>query len=268
MMKQASYIMTYRESDGKRRENLLTVLRWLVAQSGIEVIVVEQDRFPRLEGDLPHPECKRVFAYNPHGFNKSWGLNVGFHLASTAILGFADADVIIGGNFDQAIGLCAGGYQAVKPYRRLIDLTDAESVTVRKGNFGFSPQRGKQSARNREDQHEHIVFCGGVFFVRREAFVRMGAWDERFVGWGGEDDAMTYKLERLRISAVELDESAALHLWHPRTRATTYDQPCYEPNCALLRDYPRLTDAELHRLGEVQLSLMGNPDKHRPPAWN
>jgi len=265
-MKQASYIITWRESaDADRRANLLTVLAWLARTPELEVIVVEQDDAPHLDDKLPDPHSKYIFAYNPGPFNKGWGFNVGVRQASTSIFAFGDADVIVEGALAQCIAHCQQGYRAVKPYRRLLDLTSEETAVVRTGDFDFEPPRPADvAARNREPKGEFVVFCGGLFFIRSDAFRHLGGWDERFVGWGGEDDAMTYKLERARLSAVELDERPALHLWHRRTAETTSGQPFYAANRALLDDYRRYSDAQLRRMADLQLQVVGSREKYRP----
>ena len=263
--KQASYIITWREnSDSDRRANLLTVLAWLARVSELEVIVVEQDAIPRIQEALPDAGCKWIFAYNPGPFNKSWGFNVGVRYCSTPILGFGDADLIVDGVLAQCIAYCARGIQTLKPYRRLIDLTPEETAIVRGGNYGFQPSRSEASAPNREPRGEFVVFGGGLFFMRTDAFRQVGGWDERFVGWGGEDDAMTYKIERSRLSAVELDEHPAIHLWHRRSPEATSGQPAYADNCALLAAYRHYTDPQLRRLADVQLQMCGRREKYRP----
>jgi len=262
---EATVILTYRENaTPDRRENLFAVLAWLAQTPGYEVIVVEQDALPRLSGDLPHPNCRVVFAYNPGPFNKAWGLNIGARNAESQVLIFNDADVIAHGMLSMSVALCQNNYCFVKPYRRLVDLTPGETAQVRIGHHDFMPERNADELPNRGGVAEVIVLCGGLFLIRRDAFAHLGGWDERFRGWGGEDDALTYKVQRSRLSTVELDERPALHLWHPRSAETTSGQPFYRSNCDLLARYRRYTDPELRRLSEVQMQMMGHREKYRP----
>ena len=263
-MTPATYILTYREGQTPhRRANLDAVLAWLARIPLVNVIVVEQDTLPTLTSALPHPQSTIVFAYNPGPFNKSWGLNVGARYSQTPLLGFGDGDVIVGEALLQSYQLLERGVEAVKPYRRLIDLTDEESAPVRAGDFDRSPVRDSGQT-DRSGIGERLVFAGGSFVIRRQAFFSLGGWDERFRGWGGEDDALSYRIERSRLACTELDIAPALHLWHPRQRETTFDQPHYAANARLVADYPRYADAQLERLAEVQMQLNGNIDKYRP----
>lgn len=264
LMQKVGYILTWREGeDASRRANLFAVLAWLAQHPQFEPILVEQDSVPRLGGGLPHPGCKHVFAYNPGPFNKSWGLNVGFRHSAHAWLAFADADIVFGAALDATLEHLEKGYWTIKPYRRLIDLDEAESARVRGGEFDFVPDRD-DAKPNREGAGEHIVFAGGVFLIARAAFVRMGGWDERFRGWGGEDDAFSYRLERARIPGIELDSRPAVHLAHPRTPEATFGQPHYAANRALLEGYRHLEDPQLERFSEIQMQIVGNRGKYRP----
>lgn len=263
-MQKIPYILTWRDGeDASRRANLFAVLEWLAGYPQFDPVLVEQDSVPRLDGGLPHPACRHVFSYNPGPFNKSWGLNVGFRHVQGMWIAFADADIVLGDALGGAIEHLDKGYQALKPYRRLIDLDEAESARVRGGEFDFVPDR-RGAAPNREGDGEHIVFAGGVFMIAHAAFLRLGGWDERFRGWGGEDDAMSYRIERARLPALELDTRPALHLAHPRSQATTFGQPHYAANCALLESYRRLEDPQLERFSEIQGTVIGNRDKYRP----
>ena len=264
----ASCILTYRgeagDGDGARRRNLDAVLARLARSPAIEVIVVEQDDLPRLSGTLPHPAVRRVFAHNRGPFNKGWGFNVGARHASGGELAFCDADVLIGASLDKALQLCARDYAMAKPYVRLIDLSRADTLALRAGTLPSVTADPRHAGR--EAIGEALPLCGGLFAIRRTAFAHLGGFDERFVGWGGEDDAMTIKVERARLSCVELDDEPALHLWHPRPRARTTGQPHYAQNVALLAAYRSYADAEMSRLAEVQWQVCGNVRKYQPVA--
>jgi len=266
-MPPASVIMTYRGAgDPLRQANLAAVLAWWARYPELELILVEQDDAPRLAGPLPHPTVRTLFAYNPAAFNKSWGLNLGARHAQSAWLLFTDADLIVGEALRAALTQTASGVQAVKPYRRLVDLTPAQSERVRGGDWDFVPDPVPGSAPDREGLGERLAFAGGMILLARGAFLALGGWDERFRGWGGEDDALSYRLERARLPAIELDLRPAVHLHHARPAASPQAQPHYAGNLDLLRRYREYSDAELARMAEVQRQWLGEPDKYRPRA--
>lgn len=265
-MQALSYLITYRESgSSERRENLFAVLRWLAQWPEIEVVVIEQDSVPRLDRNLPQTRGGVGLAYNPGAFNKAWGLNVAARIARGSLLALADADLIVPRALPEAAGRCSLGH-AVKPYRSIVDLTAEESGRVRAGEWSFAPPRAAGAPPSREGHGEQIVFAGGLFVIHREAYLQLGGFDERFVGWGGEDDAMSVKLRRAGVALSEIGDEPALHLWHPRSRESTLGQPHYAANRALLADYATYSDAEFTRLCEVQRQTMGNRHKYRPAA--
>ena len=55
---------------------------------------------------------------------------------------------------------------------------------------------------------------------QRQVLARLGGWDERFLGWGAEDDAMDIKVHRSGLRGVILKGSPGFHLAHRRAGAT------------------------------------------------
>lgn len=255
-----SYLMTYRENASPARlRNLETVLATLALQPELEVIVVEQDTMARLDADTLQG-ARGVFVYNAGPFNKSWGLNVAARAASSPHLIFGDADVLLPDGLAATLALLAQGVMVVKPYRRLFDLTATQTDALDEGQLPDAATLAAQPG-DRAVLGEHLVLCGGVFGIQAHYFAGIGGWDERFVGWGGEDDALTMKIQRLRPSVHEVN-ALALHLHHPRAAAA---HPHYASNLALLDQYRQLPDVVLLRLFELQKQMAGNPAKYSPP---
>lgn len=260
-----TYILTYREDgSAERRLNLAAVLTWLSTLPDVRVVVVEQARSPSPPLQLP-AGTQWIFCFNPGPFNKGWGLNVGAAMSESPLLAFGDADVICTGAWSQAVQqLRHSATPIVKPYHQIVDLTPEESASVRAGNWNLCPQRPTNALPNREAQGEFVVFAGGVFFIQRAVFEQTGGFDERFLGWGGEDDAMTLRLMNSGFPLIELGTTPALHLWHPRSAQTTFAQPFYAANLDILETYRRSTGAQLKRLCEAQRSEMGRAEKYAP----
>jgi glycosyl transferase family 7 (putative galactosyltransferase) len=266
-MQGLSYLITYREAGSSdRRGNLLAVVRWLAQWPKVQVLVIEQDTVPRLDREPPFPKSSAWLAYNPGPFNKGWGFNVAARVARGPVLALADADVIAPHALAEAVERCQQGQGAIKPYRTIVDLTSDETARVRSGEWDFAPARPPGAPRNREGQSEHVMFAGGLFVIQRETYLRLGGFDERFLGWGGEDDAMAQKLKRAGVTLTEIGAYPALHLWHPRSPESTFGQPHYEANRRLLTDYATYGDAAFAQLCEVQRQTMGNLHKYRPAS--
>ena len=109
-----------------------------------------------------------------------------------------------------------------------------------------------------------MPLCGGVVLFQRQFLARLGGWDERFLGWGGEDDAMDIKVQRSGARGAMVKGSPGFHLAHRRAGGTIAASPHYRNNLALLQQLRAMPDDALRRMCEVTAQLAGNPDMHRP----
>jgi hypothetical protein len=259
-----SYIITYRAADDPaRRTNLEGVLAWLKLQPLAETIVVEQDVAPTL-GDLaPFPSMHILFVYNPGPFNKSWGFNVGVRASRGSLLAFGDADVPCRA-LPTAVSAARAGGPVVRAFSTAIDLDESESEILRSDLSCLGDPSFGAAARDRVQTGEYPPLSGGLVLYQRPFLALLGGWDERFVGWGGEDNAMDIKIKRAGLRAAMVKESPGFHLAHRRANATAAEDPHYRNNLALLKQLREMPDEALRRMCEVTLQLAGNPDMHRP----
>jgi hypothetical protein len=259
-----AYIITYRAADDPaRRANLEAVLAWLKLQPPAEVIVVEQDVAPTL-GDLaPFPGLRSLFAYNPGPFNKSWGFNVGVRASRGSVLAFGDADVLCRA-LPAAVAAARSGAAVVRAFSKAIELDEAESDMLRVDLSCLGDPSFGAAAPDRTQSGEIPPLCGGLVLFQRQSLALLGGWDERFLGWGGEDNAMDIKIQRGGLRGVMLKGSPGFHLAHRRVGATIAADPHYRNNLALLKQLRAMPDDALRRMCEVTAQLAGNPDMHRP----
>ena len=264
-MQATSYIVTYRESgDPARRANLDTVLRWLETLQLAEVIVVEQDVAPTLGTLRPFAGLRSVFAYNPGPFNKSWGLNIGVRHSSGSLLAFGDADIVCG-SFPDAVASSRSGIMALRPFRDMNDLDEATSALLRDDPRRMYEPGFHKGPVDRAGMREHLPICGGLVIFHRQLLMLLGGWDERFLGWGGEDDAMDIKVRRAGVPFGVRNTADGFHMFHERANNTPDHMPHYQDNLDILRQLETLPDAMLKRLSEVSWFLAGNEHMHWPP---
>ncbi len=256
-----SYILNHRGKNGSRLNNLISVLGWLSPLKNVNIILVEQDDKPYLADlNLSYPGMEYVFAYNSGLFNRAWGFNIGFKYATGNVLAFSDNDIFM--NMDELTNSfqeCHRSYDAVNPYAKIVDLSEKDTKCLQENSELM--KSCSESYCNGEERG-YTVFCGGLVLLKRKAFEMLGGFDERFSGWGGEDDAMSILLRELVHSKCEMPHMA-YHLWHERTIQDTNEQPNYPQNRRLLDEYTTLTRDELILLCKNSKKSKGNIERYR-----
>ncbi|HED13199.1 MAG TPA: glycosyltransferase [Gammaproteobacteria bacterium] len=256
-MLKISFLTTFRSSDEYRLANLETVISHISAEfPDWEIVVVEQDKKCTL---ARHPLAKKINyidACNPGLFNKSWGMNVAFRHSSGDILVVSDADMIVSADdLQRAVRTCEKELDAVRPYGRLIDMTASETEDyLQGGKLPDVPE--KTRGYDRGHASEALCMAGGIYILTREFFVRVGGMDERFYGWGGEDDAMSIKLQSMSPKVAIARMAKAWHLWHPGDNCYSHDH--YQKNRQLLQQYKLLSKDELLELCRQLAKTIGN----------
>ena len=208
---------------GARVRNLLACLLALRDQTvPVAVTVVETDQRPRWR-EVVEPLVDQYFFVPYAGpFNKSWAINVG--VAHSAVrarhLCLFDADILPDREFVERNRerLLTGRYAVHLPYVDMFSLDAAASHrAIRDRVAGGDPDVPLEVLRA-------LVLKGppgACMWSTREAFDRVGGMDERYSGWGGEDDDMMARLEAL--DPVERFEDPFLHLDHPRPKMVKDD---------------------------------------------
>jgi GT2 family glycosyltransferase len=109
------------------------------------------------------------------------------------------------------------------PYRQFYRLSKNASRRLLKSipchPLAFpTPPNSCDILNNSGSQHGHW-FGAGIQILPREAFDKVGGWDERFRGWGGEDHAATRATDTLYWPHKTLP-GQFLHIWHPMFSST------------------------------------------------
>ena len=257
-----SYLITFRQAGERRLQNLLYVLRHLSAVDSIQVILVEQDRQRRLpEIDLVD-QCDYIFVYNDSSFNKSWGLNIAAQRAKTDLLVMADADMVIAHDVMQKIvDEFRNGSDAINPYLELIDLSQEYSIDVLSDDR--KPEAiPPETSLDRGTMGHNLPFCGGIFAISAELFQAIGGMDERFSGWGGEDNAVTLRVQWFAKKMITLESETAYHLWHEKAHLKSLNNKDYIRNIALLSLYYEHFNSLMPELAKADRDSNANLTKH------
>ncbi|MFJ6623235.1 glycosyltransferase [Kitasatospora sp. NPDC091335] len=230
----AAVVIPFRAPDDStgRVRNLAAVLNALSDQSHprerYRVVVVENDERPRWR-DLFTDACDTyLFAPDSGRFNKSWTVNVGVvHGARPAeLVCVLDGDILVDRDFvARAVErFREPGTQAHWPFEDMLFLDPASSArAVRTRCLDAAPDPGQHRLRGVHLRRPP----GGCVWLREDLFTRIGGMDERFCGWGGEDQDFVWRAER--YGPMDRHRDPIVHLHHDRAAHRGDDgTPFYE----------------------------------------
>lgn len=226
-----TFIIGYRHKID-RLNNLRKTLDWINHFNNAEVILVEQDKHSKIsELNL---KCKHIFVKSEMPYNRSWAFNVGLKHAQSNIIVFGDSDIIMNPD-DFITGIKAlEKYEMVSPYHSVIDLTPEES------NLNFDSIISISRPGRGETDNQKINISGGIAMFRKDAIEKIAGWNEQFIGWGGEDNFQTIKVQNI-LTWVEL-KARCFHFWHKRE---VVDNTNYQRTLQLLQQAQSLTKEQL-----------------------
>lgn len=165
-----------------------------------------------------------------HLFSKSKAVNNAAKKATRDIFIIADADMIYNPKLITRSILLLKNNAWVIPYTRVIDISQksTESLLATEPVWPITMKIESTKRRTRT--------FGGVNVVSRRNFEKIGGWDERFIGWGGADDAFCFAMDTMcgKHTRLEMD---LFHLWHEPLKAK--GNPNYNSNFALVQQYYR-----------------------------
>lgn len=173
----------------------------------------------RYEAIMPNAEiCIGYDDKEP--FSRSIALNNASKKATKDIYIITDADIVI--NIDQIKKAveALNFYPWVIPYGSIRYLTLEKTNELYKKNPAImldDADFGECSIVGSIGQYQLV---GGISFVSRKNFEKIGGFDERFIGWSGEDDAFQKALDTICGQHFRLN-TTLWHLYH--VQDTTYN---------------------------------------------
>jgi hypothetical protein len=208
-----------RDTGGQRARNLLSCLLALRDQTYPQdrclVTVVETDIEPRWQRYI-EPLCDQyVFARSDGDFRKSWAVNVGVvnnPSAQPELVTVLDADVLCDREFltRNAARFDRPGTAAHLPYRDMLCLDPAAS------RYAIDARVRQQLPTLPAEKLRGFLVRrppGACIWVRAELFRRIGGMDERYAGWGGEDNDFMFRVDLEGV--LDRYDDDLFHLHHP-----------------------------------------------------
>lgn len=190
---------------------------------------------------LLFPEAEICLGTNiDSDFNRGKARNRAFESISNDILVIVDADTTYADPeaIFKAVEMVDRDYNTwVIPYgeNRYYNLSRGRSQEI----LLMHPKTLIPEPRNPEMWEHKITSWAGLLVMHRKAFEAVGGYDERFIGWGFEDNAFALALDAI-VSPHRRIDASCLHLWHPRDETIDgFQQPNIEHNRTLFGRYQR-----------------------------
>jgi len=220
-----SIIIHFRKDCDDREFNLKTILNYLSTNFKIcdKTVVIDERIFSKenVLTDIKQLTDNVVYVVNEEEFRKSYCFNRGAETAKGNILCFWDVDILIEPKY------IAEAYDKIlnqKIYDHIYPFSGV-FVDVKKPFFSefistFNFKKLNEQLTSQEigfyNGNVHVasnISPGGCTMISREAFNKMGGYDERFIGWGFEDTDFRDRSKKVnRVSY--LSENVVWHLSH------------------------------------------------------
>ncbi len=209
-------IIPYKESHDVRKINLRIVLDYLV-HIGIKNIIIseEYDYEPTTGWVSDEYESKfsllNVICTKSDGlFSRSILINRGVEEATTSFLCIQDGDVVLPKEiYEYSLNLLFSGFDLVYPFnRKVIQISDKQSFLR---NYDFASVVTEPEFRPNAD--------GGMQFIKKESFFKIGGYNTSFKGWGSEDNEFILRVILGNLKFIRLNNSL-YHLKHDKSNFT------------------------------------------------
>lgn len=202
-----SFIIGHRGT--ARLPHLLATIESIAGQQGvsIECLVVEQDTHSQVAGQLSdwvrHVHTPPPTADMP--YCRSWTFNVGARLARGKVLVLHDNDMLVPADYSACIlEHVQNGYDAVNLKRFIFYLQESHTAAIFSGESQPADQAPDYIIQNLEG--------GGSVAITRDGYHSIGGMDERFIGWGGEDNEFWDRIQTMKVWPYAY--LPLVHLWH------------------------------------------------------
>lgn len=150
----------------------------------------------------------------------------------------ADADTWVPARqLHQALATARRTGRLVAAFDSVVELSRQCTTDILGGMVSLAGSFGADRVRTRD-----IETQSSMIVIPRQLWDAMGGFDERFVGWGGEDNA-AWKAAALHGGEPQRIAGNAYHLWHPAV-AGKYGGIQYKRNLNLWRSYDAATSIE------------------------
>ncbi|MGM0839110.1 MAG: galactosyltransferase-related protein [Bacillota bacterium] len=167
---------------------------------------------------------------NDH-YSKSSAINKAVKKTKTEFIAIIDADILCPKSAMLSGLKLLESFPLLLPYNNVCDLSRHMSEVLYDKHY-YSLSTSMLHGKNRHNKKS--VPVGGINLINKTCFMKIKGFDERFIGWGGEDDAFVAASDTICGPHKRLTGNI-YHLWHPPKKAKT--NPYYSNNHRIVSEY-------------------------------
>lgn len=160
-------------------------------------------------------------------FCRSNAINNGVKESSGDILILSDADVLLTKTSLKNTIKLLPKHDFILPFGYVVKMNPDTSATLLWNdhlNFREMEEDALEIINIRPGESSYgDKLAGGMQLITRELFDRVNGYDERFKGWGYEDTAFCWKIQKELGDYPILNDDKLYHLWHPRDNQLNWD---------------------------------------------
>ncbi|QNU27141.1 glycosyltransferase [Geobacillus sp. 46C-IIa] len=238
MFERVSILIPYKPDNGIRDRNF----QWVKA--------FYETMFPEAE------ICVGISDEEP--FNRAQAINLAAKQATRDIFIIVDGDIFCDPHVMKEAVEQAVNAPWVIPFRKIVRIGEESSR-----NLLNEPPTWPVEVADVDIIHtSEFTYLGGLNIISRDHFMEVGGFDERFSGWGGEDDAFSCAVNTLCGRYKRL-EHTIYHLWHPPVGYE--NNPNGERNLALRQLYYEANNdkGKMKRVLSQAKSVFRQPEKKK-----
>jgi predicted glycosyltransferase involved in capsule biosynthesis len=207
-----TFVIPIRVDSEEREANLKALLTVLLQDFITNIIVLEADKVPNFHYEQERIEYHFVNDIDPV-FHRTKYINQLLKLATTPIVGIWDAD---------AIGITNQIIDALEQIRQQKTIMAfpydgrfycADKVTSNLFRQTIHYKILTENVALMKLMHGYYA-VGGAYMVNKEEYLKVGAENENFYGWGPEDAERVRRMEIFNLP-VYYSKGLLFHLWHP-----------------------------------------------------
>ncbi|TXG78628.1 MAG: glycosyltransferase [Rhodocyclaceae bacterium] len=213
----------------------------------VQIILVEQDAFPVARSALEGLVDKYLFCYSDQPYNRSWAFNCGVKIAETELILLHDGDLLVPEDYLAYAATKALKCNIFQPWYKIVYLDEMSSQL-----FPLGPLAKERAVTN-------AGIHGGSTLIHRSWYLQVGGMDERFWGWGAEDDSFYEKCRRLgRYVKADGKGPTLHHLYHSRSKSARSE---WMKNRRIWATYLSARPQQL--LAMAKHTVIGDPDMRK-----